>query len=327
MTLPDPARHAMDAAQAIGAAFEDLDNGGGYLFRISKNGRSVLAGAGPVSSFPVNSATALTIARDKAFTKTVLMRAGLPVIAGGLFFAHQRRAALRGPGREAADARAFAAKLGWPVFVKPNSGGRGNFAEIVADEAALADYAERLAVEFESFLVEPVIQGSEHRVLVQDGAAIFHSAKSQPELVGDGERTLAGLLAELNASFAGTGVSAWPASVIQAAGRRPDEVPAKGDRVALPGRHNLSAIGGVERFSTDIPAPLAELGRAAIAAIGLRIGAVDIFDCSARGDLSDLVVIEVNGNPGLKTLELAGRADLVRAIWVRMLRQCLGEAP
>ena len=37
MTLPDPARYAMDAAAAIGADYADLDQGGGYLFRISRN--------------------------------------------------------------------------------------------------------------------------------------------------------------------------------------------------------------------------------------------------------------------------------------------------
>jgi hypothetical protein len=35
------------------------------------------------------------------------------------------------------------------------------------------------------------------------------------------------------------------------------------------------------------------------------------------------VVIEVNGNPGLKTLELAGRMDLVHAIWTDMLIEML----
>src|SRR5262245_3116 len=120
MAMTDPARYAADAAQAIGATFEDLDNGAGYLFRVSKGSRSLVAGAGSVCSFPINSATAFTLSRDKAHTKTVLIAAGLPVIPGGLFFAHKRRAGLRGPGREAEDARAFAEKLGYPVFVKPN---------------------------------------------------------------------------------------------------------------------------------------------------------------------------------------------------------------
>jgi glutathione synthase/RimK-type ligase-like ATP-grasp enzyme len=320
--MTDPARYAADAAREIGAVFEDLDNGAGYLFRVSKGGRTVTAGAGGVCSFPVNSATAFTLSRDKAHTKTVLKAAGLPIIAGGLFFAHMRRAGLRGPGREVEDARAFAARLGYPVFVKPNLGSRGNFAEIVESDAQLVNYAQRVAVEFESFLVEPVVRGAEHRVLIQDGRVVFHSVKQAPELVGDGRRTLGELLAAFNAELEGSGISAYPEAAI--AGReRERDVLAAGARAALPGRRNLSAAGSVETVSTAAPAVLEDVARRAVQALGLRIGAVDLFDMSEAGDLSKLAVIEVNGNPGLRTLELAGRMDLIRGIWVAMLSELL----
>ena len=323
MTLPDPARYAMDAAAAIGADYTDLDQGGGYLFRVSKNGRSIVAGAGGISSFPVNSATAFTLSRDKAHTKSVLRSAGLPVIDGGLFFAHRLRAGLRSPGREIDDARAFAARLGYPVFAKPNHGSRGNFAEIISDDAALQDYAKRVAVEFESFLIEPVMRGSEHRVLIHDSAVVFHAMKQAPALVGDGHRTAQTLLSQLNSELAGTGVSPWPVSVLNVAGREPSSIPAKGQRVLLPGRRNLSAVGEIESFSDTAPPVLATLATKAVAELGLRIGAVDIFDLSPASDLSQLVIIEVNGNPGLKTLEAAGRSDLIRKIWVSMLTELL----
>ena len=323
MTLPDPARYAMDAAAAIGADYADLDESRGYLFRVSKNGRRVVAGAGGISSFPINSATAFTLSRDKAHTKSVLRSVGLPVIEGGLFFAHSLRAGLRGPGREVDDARAFAAQLGYPVFAKPNQGSRGNFAEILADDAAMQDYAKRVAVEFESFLIEPVMRGPEHRVLIHDGAVVFHAMKQAPALLGDGHRTAQRLLSQLNEELAGTGVSPWPASVLAIAGRDPASIPARGERILLPGRRNLSAVGEIESFSDSAPPVLANLAAKAVAALGLRIGAVDLFDLSPRGDLSQPVIIEVNGNPGLKTLELAGRSDLIRKIWVAMLSELL----
>ncbi len=323
MPLPDPARYARDAAQAIGADYQDLDHGENYLFRIAKHGRSLVSGAGSVASFPINSATSVSIARDKSFTNAVLAEAGLPVIASGLFFAHQRRVALRGPGREAVDARAHAKRLGWPVFCKPNTGARGNFAEIVSDDAALVDYIARVAVEFEAFLIQPVVRGAEHRVLIQDGRPIFHAAKLAPALAGDGKTRLVDLLASLNQTLDGTGVSPWPPSVISLARRDQSDVLKPGERMALPGRRNLSAVGEIERFSTQVPEPLLDLARAAVAAVGLRIGAVDMFDVSAAGDLPDLVIIEVNGNPGLKTLELAGRMDLILAIWTDMLTELL----
>lgn len=319
MPLPDSARYAKDAAEAIGAAFDDLDQGAGYLFRISKNGRFVLGGGGNVCTYPVNSAGAYTISRDKAHTKVVLASRGIPVITGGLFFAQTRRAALRGPGREAADAAVFAAGLSYPVFCKPNLGSRGTFAEIMRDEAQLKDYITRVAMDFEAFLIEPVMQGAEHRVLVQDGETVFHSTKSAPALIGDGRANSGELLDRLNHRVAAEGVSPLPMSILDDAAR----VPLAGERVSLPGRRNLSAAGDVEQVSENVPPQLAALSVRAVEALGLNVGAVDLFDLSTDGDLSDLVVIEVNGNPGLRTLENAGRMDLVRRIWTRMLNACL----
>ena len=50
-----------------------------------------------------------------------------------------------------------------------------------------------------------------------------------------------------------------------------------------------------------------------------------MFDVSSKADLSDLVVIEVNGNPGLLSLERAGRRDIIDALWTSMLNDCLGS--
>lgn len=323
MTLPDPARYAQAAASALGADYEDLDNGAGYLFRLAKSGRHVLCGAGAICSYPVNTATACAVARDKAHAKSALRKAGLPVIPGGLFFAQTHRRALRGPGREIEDARRFAATLGYPVFCKPNLGAKGNFAEVIPSADDMDEYITRISREYEAFLVEPVMRGTEHRIFLQDGEVIFHSTKSQPTLTGDGEATLEGLLEQLNSDLMRAGVSAYPMTVLSLTGRQPGETPARGERIPLPGRRNLSASGMIEQVSEAAPPELASIARRAAEAIGLRIAAIDLFDLSPEGDLSNLVIIEINGNPGLKTLELAGRMDLVLRIWMRMLSEIL----
>lgn len=320
MSIPEFTRHAREAAAAIGATFEDLDGGRGYLWRVSRSGRSVLGGGGGVCAYPINSAVAYTISRDKSHTKSILSAAGLPVIPGGLFFAHALRAALRDGGREIADAVAFAERLGFPVFCKPNAGSRGDFAEIIASGADLRAYAERIALHYESFLVEPVMRGTEHRVLVKDGVVVFHATKAAPSIVGDGRTSIEQLVAALDRSTLSPGVSA---SAL--AGYSPGHVPAPGECLVLPGRRNLSAAGGIESVSERAPPPLAALAVSAVEALGLRIGAVDLFDLSSAGDSSDPVIIEVNGNPGLRTLELSGRGDVVRAIWTSMYEECLSQ--
>lgn len=318
MSIPEFTRYAREAAAAIGATFEDIDGGRGYLWRVSRGQRNVLGGGGGVCAYPINSAVAYTISRDKSHTKSALTAAGLPVIPGGLFFAHTLRAGLRDGGREIADAVAFAERMGFPVFCKPNAGSRGDFAEIIPNGDAMHAYAARLAPHHESFLVEPLIRGAEHRVLVKDGRVVFHATKTSPTVIGDGRTSIAGLVAAMDKATLAAGVSTSAIS-----GRLPDFVPAAGERIALLGRRNLSAAGGIETASEHAPAPLGALAVAAVEAIGLRIGAVDLFDLSSAGDSSNLLIIEINGNPGLRTLELAGRNDLIRAIWTSMYEECL----
>jgi glutathione synthase/RimK-type ligase-like ATP-grasp enzyme len=126
----------------------------------------------------------------------------------------------------------------------------------------------------------------------------------------------------LNERLARDALSATPVAALGA--HDPNDVLARGERLPLPGRRNLGAAGSIEHVSVHAPRQLADLAIAAVRAMGLRLGAVDMFDLSRARDLSDLVVIEVNANPGLKTLELAGRYDLIRSLWVAMLQDQLG---
>jgi glutathione synthase/RimK-type ligase-like ATP-grasp enzyme len=53
----------------------------------------------------------------------------------------------------------------------------------------------------------------------------------------------------------------------------------------------------------------------------LRVSGIDLFDTSPARDLSSLVVIEVNANPGIQSLESIGRDDLIDAIWTTVLQR------
>jgi glutathione synthase/RimK-type ligase-like ATP-grasp enzyme len=318
---PATSRFIRALAPRLGAAFEDLDDGNGYLFRVSRGGRCFVAGAGRVCVWPVNGATAYTISRDKAHTQRLLDAAGLPTVPGALFFCGTRHAALQPPGRSVAEAQAYAASLGFPVFCKPNRGSRGDHAEIVDNAAALAAYIDRLAPDHDAFLVQPVIAADEVRVFVQDGRAVYAAHKAAPALVGDGVSTWAMLLEGLNATLAGTGVSAFPPSVVALSGSDSDHVPAAGERLVLAGRRNVAAGGASERIVDAVPDAPVRLAIAAVATLGLRVGAVDLFELPEDGGYR---IIEVNGNPSLASLDAAGRRDLIDAIWTAIIEELLG---
>lgn len=307
---PDQTGLIREACERLGLDFEDLDEGNGYLFSVRDGPRQFIGGGGAVTPYPLNGAAAVQVARDKAHAAKVLARAGLPVIPGRLCFASARRIRLRTPGRELADAMAWIAAERRPVFCKPNGGSGGDFAEVVADAEAFADYARRVAPHHEAILIQPVIEGTEHRVFVLEGVPVYATAKTPVALEGDGVSDLVALLETANAALAGRGVSPLPVSILS----DPAHVPARGERVELGGRRNLAA-GGAAMVIQPVPVRLAGLAVEACKALGLRIGGVDIFDRSAARDHSNLVIIEVNGNPAVTSLLQAGRRDLALSLW------------
>ena len=104
------ARYAARAALACGYAFRSLDGEDGYLFEVSDGARKAVFAAGAGTPYALNDARAASIARDKAFCAETLRQAGVAVLPGEMFFVTKRWAEMRGPGREPADALAYAAR-------------------------------------------------------------------------------------------------------------------------------------------------------------------------------------------------------------------------
>lgn len=327
---PAQTRYVARACEALGYRFTDLDRGGGYLFAVSNGTQEFVGGSGAICTYPLNSAPAFGISRDKHHTSAVLARAGLPTIPEELFFLDEHTAKLRAPGRERADACAAFARRAAPVFCKPNQGSRGDFAEIVNDLPAFRDYLDRVCRRYDAILLQPVLEGDEYRIFCLDGETVFATRKAEFAISGDGERTLRQLLHARNGDFTGTGVSpideaAALASLARRHGLTGDHIPARGERIVLPGRRNLSAGSDIEEFTAEVPPALARLALCATKAVGLRVAGIDVFDTSPARDLSSLVVIEVNGNPGIQGLEAVGRNDLIDRIWRTVLTRAFAE--
>lgn len=282
------------------------------MFEVKDGRRRALFAAGAGVPYALNDARAASLARDKAFCAKAMEAAGVPCVPGRMFFVTERWAEMRSPGREPADARAYAAAADYPLFCKPISGSNGLFAEVIADCDAFEDYLCRVSREHFAILVQPFLRGVEHRVFMLNGEALFCYRKELPCLAGDGRSTLKELLAAL------------PRDTVPAQTRARDSAgsllamhdrPAFGARIILEGPANRAAGGGATDLREGSPEPLAQIARAAVNAIGLSLAGVDIFDLSPQGDLSELTVIEVNSNPMIQTLEDGGRWDLITTIW------------
>ncbi|MCG6206165.1 hypothetical protein LPW26_16060 [Rhodopseudomonas sp. HC1] len=303
---PDQAIYAAYACARLGLSFQDLDGGSGLLFSVASNATEVCFGGGRCSYYPQNNATAATLATDKALANALLERAGVATLGGNYFFLHDRHQALRPAGHNRGDAAAYLAGLGGRAFAKPLTGSRGDFAQIIEGPAALAAYLGEVGRTYDSVLIQPVASGDEYRVFVIDGNVLYSARKLPPYVIGDGTRTLRTLVAEHDRALRAHGLS--ESATDDAAF---DRVPAAGERCDIAGRMNLSA-GGVMSMA-DAGAAAVAAATTAVKALGLRLGAVDLF--VDPDDAASVRVIEVNANPAIRFLESCGRADLIVAIW------------
>ncbi len=303
------ARYAAHAAAACGYAFRSLDGADGYLFEVRDGARRALFAAGQGSPYAMNDANAASLARDKSFCAEALRAAALPVLSGRLFFVTKRWAEMRSPGREPEDARAFAATAEYPLFCKPISASNGLHAEVIDDAVAFDDYMSRVAREHFAILAQPYVRGDEHRVFVLNGRALFSYRKHQPNVIGDGRNTLRELIAR--AEILGNRKARDETGAVVAL----ETIPPRGARIMLEGPANRSAGGGSADLVDGAPDALADIAITAAETLGLKLAGVDIFDVSPARDLSDLVIIEVNSNPMIATLEDHNRWDLIDEIW------------
>lgn len=307
---PDQSIYAEFACAEFGLQFCDLDGGSGLLFSVASRDRLLHFGAGRCSWYPQNSATASTLASDKHFASRILQDAGVPALGGEYFFLHDRHLAHRPTGHERGDALACFRTLGGSAFVKPLAGSRGDFAQAVHGEAALARYLDDVVQYYDAILMQPIAEGIEYRVFVLDDDVLYCARKYPPSVAGDGVHTLRQLLTVHNDALRARGLS--PAAL---SNNDPslDAILAKNERREIPGRMNLSAGGTMVLADAPSGAALA-MARQATRAIGLRVAAIDMFvDIGGRPDANE--IIEVNSNPSIRLLEDSGRGDLILKIW------------
>ena len=307
---PDQSIYAEFACAEFGLAFRDLDEGSGLIISVASSDKSLHFGAGRCSWYPQNSATASTLASDKYFTGKILDTAGVRTIGGEYFFLHERYRAHRPSGHEREDALAYFRGLGASAFVKPLTGSRGDFAQMIHGETALLRYLDEVAKYYDAVLIQPIVEGTEYRIFLLDDDTLFCARKYPPSVGGDGVQTWRALLTAHNDALRARGLSP-----VDPGDHDPtlDAVLAKGERREIPGRMNLSA-GGTMMIEPAPSKKALALARQATRALGLRVAAVDMF-VGFGGDTDAIIVIEVNSNPSIRLLEDSDRGDLILKVW------------
>lgn len=142
---------------------------------------------------PLVSGVALGLCTHKEASRLQLQRAGVPVPQGRTFS--------RG---DIETARAFAARIGYPVVMKPAMGVRGiGVVANIEDESGLNEAYELMTASRlgdQDFIVEKHVHGKDYRIVVVGDRVVAAILREPASVVGDGEHTVAELLLNRNSA-------------------------------------------------------------------------------------------------------------------------------
>lgn len=247
---------------------------------------------------------AVELASDKEETNKILADLGLPLPKQRLTYS-------------AEEAGRAARRMGFPVVVKPLNGnhGRGITIGLIDEEGVKAAYEVARDANKgggRGVLIEAFIQGFDHRMLVVGEKLVAVSKRVPGRVVGDGVKTIAELVDEVNADpRRGVGhekvltrieIDRQANRMMEKAGYTIDSVPPAGEAVYLRSTANIST-GGTAIDVTDIVHPdNRDMAIRAVRAIGLDVGGVDFLcsDISRSYKDTGAAICEVNAAPGFR---------------------------
>ncbi|MCO8018801.1 cyanophycin synthetase [Brevundimonas diminuta] len=295
-TALGPSTQALvDAARRRGIPVERLNTGS--LLRLGWGARQRRLRASVTDRTGL---IAAELAGDKAQAKALLEAVGCPTARGEVV-------------RTADEAAAAAARLGDRVVVKPLDGnhGRGVTTGLDTPEAVRKAFA-LAAPHGRRVIVEQELPGRDYRVLVVDGRVVAVAERRPPCIEGDGRRSVAELVEEVNADpRRGVGhensltlirLDEEALTLLARQGLSPQSVPGLGVRVLLRTAANLSSGGTATDRTDEIHPANAAIVRRAALALGLDVAGVDLLAPDIRRSVRDTGggVVEVNAAPGLR---------------------------
>lgn len=245
---------------------------------------------------------AVQIARDKELTNRLLRDAGIPAPMGSV-------------ARDAAAAVAAAARIGYPVVLKPSDGnhGRGVCLDL-ADAAAVHEHFPVAAAESRdgAVVVERFVRGKDFRILVVDDAVVAVAERVPAHVVGDGARSIAALVAVENTdprrgvghekSLTRIALDAQTTETLARQGLGLDDVPAAGRVVAVKLTGNLSTGGTAIDRTDEIHPENVETALQAALTVGLDVAGIDVVTPDIGRPLREVggAIVEINAAPGFR---------------------------
>lgn len=240
---------------------------------------------------------------NKTVTKKILAQAGFVVPAGGEYDSPKK----------ALEAYHEFARKGF--VVKPKSTNYGVGISIFKEGATFEDFKEAVQLAFaedSSILIEEYLPGTEYRFFVIDGKVQAILLRVPANVVGDGELSIAGLVAQKNSDpLRGTHhraplekitLGAIETLMLKEQGLTVDSIPDEGQIVFLRENSNVSTGGDSIDVTDEFSEDYKQIAIDAVHALGAVISGIDLIipdkaqPATAAGAYG---IIEANFNPAM----------------------------
>jgi D-alanine-D-alanine ligase-like ATP-grasp enzyme len=283
--------------------------------------------------FDINTLGATEIAKDKDYASYFMAKLGYPVIPGEAFFSDNWCKKVKSK-RNIDMAYRYAVKLGFPVFVKPNSRSQGQSASKVHTKTEFYCALKRIFKIDNIALVQRVVTGHDYRIVVLDGKIISAYERIPLKVVGDGKSTIMELLVRKQRKFSKAGRD----TVIKFKDPRIKEklsrdgfsfnsILPKGEEKFLLDNANLSTGGDSLDVTESMNQSYKDMAIRLTKEMGLRFCGVDIMTSDPvnypiKSPMAKWWVIEINAAPGIDNYGAAGKKQqkIVENLYLEVLR-------
>ncbi|HEY1770148.1 MAG TPA: hypothetical protein VGG02_07820 [Chthoniobacterales bacterium] len=283
------------------------------------------------STIDINRMGASEISRDKDYAKYFMRTLSYPVVRGDTFYSSRWCRAI---GSEKGIDRAYryARKLGFPVFVKPNSKSRGRGVNKVFTRAEFYLAMREVFTRDNVALVEAAIEGaSDYRIVVLDDKVISAYQRLPLSVIGDGVSSIQCLLRRKQSEFKKAGrdskVEPGDSRLLRKLKRSRltlTSILPKDEQLFLLDNANLSSGGESKDVTGIMHADFRRLAIRLTREMGLRLCGVDVL---VRGSTlaepaREFYVLEINSAPGLDHYAKIGKEQekIVEQLYLQVIK-------
>jgi D-alanine-D-alanine ligase-like ATP-grasp enzyme len=281
------------------------------------------------STLDLNPVGASDIAKDKDYATFFMEKMGYPTVSGETFFSNDWAAVIHSDKNIDAGFL-YASNIGFPIFVKPNSGSQGGAVAKVHTKHEFYRAMKEVFKHDRVALVQTPVSGKDYRIVVLDEKVISAYERIPLSIVGDGKATVQTLLNYKQQQFQKSGRD----TMIRFGDKRIIEtllhqkltltsIIPKGKNIYLLDNANLSTGGDAIDVTDRIHQKFKAIAVRLTKDMGLRFCGVDLL---VVGDIAmspvEYHILEVNAAPGLDHYVRTGKAQkkIVEDMYLTVLK-------